>query len=488
MSKKTIILFILISLLIGYLIGNNLAIFSPKSTSYPPAYTPRVPRSITGESTAFSDVVKSVGPAVVNISTTKTVRRDISPFSHPFDPFEDFFDSFRLPRKYKERSLGSGVIVSSDGYIITNYHVVEKADEIKVTLYDKQDYKGKIIGSDPKTDIAIIKIPAKSLPAVKWGDSDSLQVGEFVLAFGNPYGFSHTVTMGIVSAVGRANVGIADYEDFIQTDAAINPGNSGGPLVNIRGELIGINTAIFSRTGGYQGIGFAVPSNMAESVMKQLVKEGKVTRGWLGVTIQSITPDLAKEFGLKNGKGAVVSEIMKGGPAEKAGLKRGDIILEVNGKTINDAESLRNAVAQSEVGSHIKIKIVREGQPLSLTAKVSELPKDMPEASMEKREKETDEENVFAGFTVIALTEEIAKQLGLSRYEKGVVIIRVEPDSAAEEAGLKKGDVIHEINKKTITNLRDFNNIVSHIKEGDSILLYINRGERKFYLTLKAYS
>jgi serine protease Do len=487
MSKKTIIFIIVVSIFAGYLIGSNLEIFSPKSSFRPPAYIPQVPGSVTGESTAFSDIVKAVGPTVVYISTTKTIRRDISPFSHPFDPFEDFFEQFR-PKKWKERSLGSGVIVSSDGYIITNYHVVEKADEIKVTLYDKQDYKGKIIGSDPKTDIALIKISAKDLPAVKWGNSDNLQVGEFVLAFGNPYGFSHTVTMGIVSAVGRANVGIADYEDLIQTDAAINPGNSGGPLVNIKGELIGINTAIFSRTGGYQGIGFAIPSNMAESVMKQLVKGGKVTRGWLGVTIQSITPDLAKEFGLKNGKGAVVNDILKGSPAEKAGLKRGDVILEVDGKTVNDAESLRNIVAQREIGSHITIKIIREGKPISLTAKVSELPVEMQETSIEKSEKEMDEENVFAGFTVIALSHEIAKQLGLSRDEKGVVIIKVEPDSPAEEAGLKKGDVIQEINKRTVTNLRDFNNIISRIKEGDSILLFINRGERKFYAALKAHS
>lgn len=487
MNKKTIIFIIVVSIFVGYLIGSNLEIFSPKSSFHPPAYIPQVPGSVTGESTAFSDIVKAVGPTVVYISTTKTIRRDVSPFSHSFDPFEDFFEQFR-PKKWKERSLGSGVIVSSDGYIITNYHVVEKADEIKVTLYDKQDYKGKIIGSDPKTDIALIKIFAKDLPAVKWGNSDNLQVGEFVLAFGNPYGFSHTVTMGIVSAVGRANVGIADYEDLIQTDAAINPGNSGGPLVNIKGELIGINTAIFSKTGGYQGIGFAVPSNMAESVMKQLVKGGKVTRGWLGVTIQSITPDLAKEFGLKNGKGAVVNDILKGSPAEKAGLKRGDVILEVDGKTVNDAESLRNIVAQREIGSQITIKIIREGKPISLTAKVSELPMEMQETSIEKPEKEMDEENVFAGFTVIALSQEIAKQLGLSRDEKGVVIIKVEPDSPAEDAGLKKGDVIQEINKRTVTNLRDFNNIVSRIKEGGSILLFINRGERKFYAALKAHS
>jgi serine protease Do len=489
MKKKTILILIIISIVLGYLIGDNLEVFSPKSTSYPPIYTPLVPETLKGKNVAFSDIVKAISPAVVNISTTKTVKRGILPFSHFFnDPFRDFFEPFRVPKKWKEQSLGSGVIVSSDGYIITNNHVVEKADEIKVTLFDKQNYKGEIIGLDPKTDIAIIKISVKGLPAVKWGDSDNLQVGEFVLAFGNSYGFSHTVTMGIVSAVGRANVGIADYEDFIQTDAAINPGNSGGPLVDVKGKLIGINTAIFSRTGGYQGIGFAVPSNMAKLVMKQLIKKGKVTRGWLGVTIQSVTPDLANEFGLEKVTGAIISEVFKGGPAEKAGLKRGDVVIEINGKTIKDVQALRNIVAQSDTGSTIKLKIVRGRKPILLKATVAELPKKMTEVSLEKSEEGVAEENALAGFSVIDLTLGIAKQLGLSREEKGVVVVRIEPYSSGEEAGLKKGDVIQEMNRKRVSNLRDFNNITSHIKKGDTVLLFINRGGKKFYITLKTYS
>lgn len=283
---------------------------------------------------AFSEIVKAVSPSVVYISTTKTING--TPLSPNFlgNPFENLLEPFRVPKKWKELSLGSGVIVSSDGYIITNSHVVEKADEIKVTLYDKENYKGTIIGSDLKTDIAIIKISAKDLPAVKWGDSDDLQVGEFVLAFGNPYGFSHTVTMGIVSALGRVDVDIADYENFIQTDAAINPGNSGGPLVNIKGDVVGINTAIFSKTGGYQGIGFAVPSNMAKLVMNQLIKAGKVTRGWLGVAIQDITPELAREFGLRKSMGALVNGISGKSPAEKAGLKRGTSSLKLTIKQL----------------------------------------------------------------------------------------------------------------------------------------------------------
>ena len=348
------------ALILGYIIGERSDLFSKKSPITPYIYNLQVPDNPSGKSPAFSNIVKVISPLVVNISTTKTIRKkDTSQFSHFFDsPFQDFFEPFNMPKKWKEESLGSGVLVSQDGYIITNNHVVEKSDEIKVTLYGQQTYTGKIIGTDPKTDIAVIKISADNLPSIKWGDSDVLQVGEFVLAFGNPYSLGHTVTMGIVSALGRANVGIADYEDFIQTDAAINPGNSGGPLVNIKGELIGINTAIFSRTGGYQGIGFAVPSNMAKSVMTQLINEGKVTRGWLGVTIQNLTPELSKEFGLKKTTGALVTNIFDNSPADNAGIKRGDVVIEVDGKTIKNVENLRNIVSQSKVGKKIKVTLL----------------------------------------------------------------------------------------------------------------------------------
>ncbi len=486
MNRKIIIIIIIISAFLGYFIGNGLEIFSPGLSTFPTTYVPQVPETLRGENMAFSDIVNAISPTVVNISTTKTVNTD---FSHFFDgPFGDFFEPFRVPKNRKEQSLGSGVLVSADGYIMTNNHVVEKADEIKVTLFDKQAYKGKVVGLDPKTDIAVIKISAKGLPAIKWGDSDDLQVGEFVLAFGNPFGFSHTVTMGIVSAVGRANVGIAEYEDFIQTDAAINPGNSGGPLVNIQGELVGINSAIYSKTGGYQGIGFAVPSNMAESVMKQLIKKGKVTRGWLGVTIQNITPELAREFGLKKSRGALVSDIFKGSPAEKAGIKRGDVILEINGKKTKNVDSLRNIVAQSEVGSTINLKVMREGKPVILKAVIVEFPKERAELLSDDPDSSEPEKNALAGLTVIDLTHSIAKQLGLSRDDKGVVIVSVEPYSEAEEAGLKKGDVIHEMNKKRVESLRDFNNISSHIKDGDSVLLFINRGGKRIYVTFKAFS
>jgi len=491
MQKKTFLFFIIMALILGYIIGERSDFFSRKTPLAPYTYNLQVPANPSGESPAFSNVVKVISPLVVNISTTKTViKKDGAALPHFFDaPLQDFFEPFGTPKKWKEESLGSGVLVSQDGYIITNNHVVEKSDAIKVTLYGQQTYSGKIIGTDPKTDIAVIKISAENLPSIKWGDSDGLQVGEFVLAFGNPFSLGHTVTMGIVSALGRANVGIAEYEDFIQTDAAINPGNSGGPLVNIKGELIGINTAIFSRTGGFEGIGFAVPSNMARSVMTQLINEGKVTRGWLGVTIQNLTPELSKEFGLKITTGALVTDIFDESPAGKAGIKQGDVIIEVNGKTINNVENLRNMVSQSKIGKKIRITVLRNGKKFEFNPVVTEFPQDMartmPEDSPEQMR---EEENGISGFNVIDLSPEIAKQLGLSSTESGVVIVKVDPYSSAGDAGLKKGDVIQEINKKRIKNLNDFNKIIPHIKKGDTLLLFINRGGNKLYVTLKVYS
>lgn len=486
MKKKFLIG--LIILLVGFLLGGISYFFIGKIV-YPPAirtpFAPKVPAQILETSRAFSEIVSAVSPAVVNISTTKVVKREPFPFSE--DPFFDLFKPFHdfgLQKKWKEQSLGSGVIVSKDGYIITNNHVVEQSEDIRVILYDKRSFRGTVVGSDPKTDIAVVKISSDNLPTVPWGDSDKLQVGEFVLAIGNPFGLSHTVTMGIISAVGRANVGIADYEDFIQTDAAINPGNSGGPLVNIKGELIGINTAIFSRSGGYQGIGFAVPSNMARLVMDQLMKQGKIVRGWLGVTIQDITPELSQKFGLKDSKGALVGDISKGSPAEKAGIMRGDVILEFNGKDINSVGSLRNMVAQSKVGSQVKLKILRSGKEYEVTTVIAELPKEAAMAPAEPSPEDI-QRNAFSGFTVMDLSREIARQLGLGAGERGVAIIRVEPGSAADEAGLKKGDVIQEIDKKRVTGIGDFKKITSAIEPGETALLFVNRGGRRFYVTIK---
>ncbi|MCG2722371.1 MAG: DegQ family serine endoprotease [Thermodesulfovibrionales bacterium] len=487
--KKKILISISI-LLIGFLLGGItfylLGRVSGQNKYLPYHGNPNVPGQIIETSKAFSEIVTAVSPTVVNISTTKVVKRDQGPFFD--DPFYDFFNpfhDFNAPRKWKEKSLGSGVIVSADGYIITNNHVVDKSDEIKVTLLDRRTFKGAIVGADPKTDVAILKIDAGNLLPLTWGDSDKLQVGEFVLAIGSPYGLSNTVTMGIISAVGRANVGIADYEDFIQTDAAINPGNSGGPLVNIRGELIGINTAIFSRTGGYQGIGFAVPSNMVRLIMDQLIQQGKVTRGWVGVTIQELTSELASEFGLKRSNGALVSDVAKDSPAAKAGILRGDIILEFNGKEVKDVSSLRNMVAQSKSGTEISMKILRSGKEFTVKIIIKELPREVAEVTTDQMPIET-ESTILAGLTVMDLSKEIIRQLGFNKGERGVVVVRVEPGSPADEAEIKKGDIIKEIDKREISNLNDYTRISSNIKRNSSVLLFINRGGKKFYVILKS--
>src|SRR6266540_1351589 len=337
---------------------------------------------------SFSPVVKKVAPSVVNVFTTKTVRNpwpEVTPFfDDPFfrrffgQPFGDN-EGRRQPRTFKERSLGSGVIVTRDGYLLTNNHVVDGADEIKVARdKDKKQFTAKIVGRDPKTDIAVLKIDAKDLPFITFADSDKLEVGDVVLALGNPFGIGQTVTMGIVSATGRGGMNIEDYEDFIQTDAAINPGNSGGALVDAEGRLIGINTAIFSRTGGNQGIGFAIPANLARDVMNSLVTDGKVTRGYFGVMIQDVTPALARKLDLKQRKGALVGDVVPKGPADKAGIQSGDVVTELDGTPVTDSRHLKLAVARAKPGEHVRVKVLRDGSTKTLDVTVKELPDSEP--------------------------------------------------------------------------------------------------------------
>ncbi len=482
-------LFLFAGLLIGIVLSSRMD-WLPSASSGSPAM-PAVPVVTGAAPVNFVSVIKAVTPAVVNIATTRVVKQGAggpSPFMD--DPFfrqffgDQFSQRFQAPRERRENSLGSGVIVDASGYIITNNHVIAKADEIKVLLSDKREFIGKVVGTDPKTDIAVIKISAKDLPTLPWGDSDALEVGEYVLAVGNPFALNQTVTMGIVSAVGRANVGIADYEDFIQTDAAINPGNSGGAMVNVRGELVGINTAIFSRSGGYMGIGFAVPSNMTRAVMDSLIKGGKVVRGWLGVSIQDVTPELAKQFGLKDTRGALVSEVIPDSPAASAGIKTGDVITSFNGKTVESPSILRNTVAQVPIGKTIKVELLRDKNSVTVQAKIAEQPKDIESAEAETANTE-DKSSVLAGVEVRNLTPDIARQLGLPPGTSGAVIAGVAAGSTAEEAGLQEGDVILEINRQPVRNIADFNRIGGKLSKNDSTLMLVNRQGRKQFVAIK---
>lgn len=432
---------------------------------------------------AMAEVTAAVKPSVVNISSTKTIKTpgiQAPFFNDPF--FRQFFGDelgqFRRPREHKQSGLGSGVIVDKNGYILTNNHVIRDADEIKVKLSDKREFKGKVIGTDPKTDLAVIKIDSNHLPVIKLGDSEKLKVGETVIAVGNPFGLNQTVTSGIVSATGRANVGIADYEDFIQTDAAINPGNSGGALVNVKGELVGINTAIFSTSGGYQGIGFAIPSSMAKIVMDNLIKKGKVVRGWLGVSIQPVTPELAKQFGIKDDKGVIVGDIVEDSPAEKAGVQRGDTIVEYDGKEVTDPASLRNSVAGTPPGKNVTLKIVRDGKIQKLDVTITELP-----AEIQKLHGGF--ENLLKGVTVQGLTPEVKKGFALPKKITGVVITDIEEGSPAGGV-LMTNDIIIEVNRKKISGMKDYEAVVSQVKKGDEVLLLVFRNGSAIYLTLSA--
>jgi len=484
--------FLVAGVLLGVVLTARYDLVTPVESAPPAAVS--VPVADGEVPKNFASVVKAVMPAVVNISTTRVVKSPQGPEGMPFGGDEEFFRRFfgdeffrrfHAPRNRRENSLGSGVIVNGDGYIITNNHVIAKADEIKVLLSDKREFVGKVVGTDPKSDIAVIKINAKDLPSLRWGDSDKLDIGEYVLAIGNPFGLNQTVTLGIVSAVGRANVGIADYEDFIQTDAAINPGNSGGALVNARGELVGINTAIFSRSGGYMGIGFAVPSNMTRTVMDSLIKEGKVVRGWLGVSIQEVNTDIAKQFGIKDSRGALVAEVMPDSPAAKAGFKSYDVITRFNGKEIDSPAVLRNAVAQTPVGAKVNVEVIRDKEKKTLSVKIAEQPKEMLVADGDGDVTGDKKDTALAGLQVRGITPDVARQLDLPAGTAGVVVSDVDPESAAAGAGVVPGDVILEINRQRIRGVKEFQQINSKLGKNDSALLRINRRGSKIVILIK---
>jgi serine protease Do len=433
----------------------------------------------------FAPIVKQVLPNVVNISSSKVVRTPNQSEGMPADPFFQQFFGKRfgpgpeLPKQRREQSLGSGVIVSSEGYVLTNNHVVEGATDVKVTLSDKRELKAQIIGTDAKTDVAVLKLEGSNFPAITLGDSSKVQVGDYALAIGDPFGVGQTVTMGIVSAKGRSNLGIEDYEDFIQTDAPINPGNSGGALVNDRGELVGINTAILSHgSGGNEGIGFAIPVNLAREVMNQIMDHGKVTRGYLGIVIQPITPAMSKALGQSEPQGVLVGDVSPKGPAQASGVERGDVILDLNGKAINDSNELRNTIALLQPGETVTLKVSRNGSTRDIKVKLGELPSSKEEGQNEHGGASKD---ALEGVSVENLDAETAKELGLPVSTKGVVVTDIDPSSPKADSGLRKGDVIQEVNHQPVHNVAEFEQAL-HKTGKENALLLVNRGGTTLFI------
>jgi serine protease Do len=445
------------------------------------------PVSLANFQNGYSSVIDPALPAVVNISSTKVVKQQNElpdffndPLFHQF--FGPQFPSQTQPKTEREHSLGSGVVVNPDGYILTNNHVISGASDVEVFTQSKKEFRAKVIGTDPRTDVAVLKIDATQLPSLTVGDSSHLKVGDIVFAVGDPFGVGETATMGIVSATGRGFGGaIERYEDFIQTDAAINPGNSGGALLDIHGDLIGINTAIITGGGsGNAGVGVAIPINMARNVMEQIVDHGKVIRGQLGVAVQSVDADMAKAFGLPQGGGALIAEVTPGSPAAKAGIERGDIILELNGKPVSEPDDLRVRVSQTPPGTTVHLKILRDGHMRDLDVTLSEL--------SEKAETAAPGENnssALQGVQVQNLTPSVAQDLGLSTSTHGVVITSIDPSSAAAAAGLDRGDVVQELNRKPVRNVNEYYQALAGT-HGQSVLLLIDRGGSTHYIVVQA--
>ena len=432
-------------------------------------------------SEAFSYIAERSAPAVVYIETERVISAPWRGF--PFDFFGDeFFKRFFAPPRYKERGAGSGFIISKDGYIVTNNHVIQGAQKITVKLVDGREFKAKVVGRDPFSDVALLKINAHNLPTLPLGNSDLIKVGEWVIAIGNPFGLAHSVTVGVISAKGRNEIGITDIEDFIQTDAAINPGNSGGPLLNLKGEVIGMNTAIFTRSGGYMGIGFAIPINIVKTVVEQLKTKGKVERGYLGVYIQDLTPALAEQLGLKVTQGALVTEVIPDSPAEKAGIKVRDVIIKYNGKKVRNSSDLKTYVLLTKPGTEVTLEIIRNGKHIKLKAIIEYPKKSFFVSKAQYREIKKFLEDI--GIAVNNITPELAKRLGIT-IDEGVVITQVFPGTPADYAGLTPGLIIDEVNRKKVKNLREFCQAIKPSLKTHKVLLGIKnpRGGR-YYVTL----
>ncbi len=445
-------------------------------------------------------LVQNVQKAVVHIKVEKIVRgSDGRSFNNPMDLYNDeffrrFFPELNPPknnqqreqpnREFRQRGMGSGSIIDDEGYILTNHHVVGLADRIIVVMYDGEEKDAKIVGTDPESDIAVIKIEGEGLPVLPMGDSETILVGEDVIAVGNPFGLIQTVTYGIVSAKGRSNVGINEYENFIQTDAAINPGNSGGPLVNLRGEIVGVNSAIFSQSGGYQGIGFAVPINMASKIMKDLIDKGSVSRGWLGVGIQDVSQDLVKAFKLKNTKGCLITAVMENTPAQRGGMLKGDVVVSINDKLIQNSNHLRNEIANAGAFTEIDLELIREGKSVKIKLKLDERPQKVGRVKMEPKMNPVLEQLEFMGMTVEKLTNDKAEKLGVMPGI-GVLISKVESGSPAEKAGLRTGMIIQEVERKAVKNFDIFKEIVNEMDKAKGILLLVTTSGGSRYIFIE---
>jgi serine protease Do len=440
----------------------------------------------------FTGLVKKVAPAVVNISTTHKIKRphgrhpniqipDLPEDSPWGDLLRKFFGDENGPQEYNTQSLGSGFIIDPDGYIITNNHVIKDADEIIVRLSDRRELKAKLIGTDPRSDVALLKIDAKHLPVVKIGDSDNLKAGQWVMAIGSPFGFDHSVSAGIVSAIGR-NLPTENYVPFIQTDVAINPGNSGGPLFDLDGEVVGINSQIYSRTGGFMGLSFAIPINVATNVVKQLKEKGRVSRGWLGILIQDINRQLAESFGMKEPMGAVVLKVLKDSPAQKAGFKIGDVVIDFNGKTINRSSDLPIAVGNTPVGKTANVKVIREGKTITLHVKIAELPSEEKLASTAGGEQSEPAKANRLGITVGELSAELRHRLDI---KQGGVIVKEVTDGPAADAGIHRGDILLKLNGHDVKSTKQFRELLAKLPAGKPLPVLIQRNNSPIFLALK---
>ena len=446
-------------------------------------------------------LVQNVQKAVVHIKVEKIVRSsDGRSFNNPMDLYNDeffrrFFPELNPPknnqqqreqpnREFRQKGMGSGSIIDSEGYILTNHHVVGEADRIIVVMHDGEEKDAKLVGTDPESDIAVIKIEGDGLPVLPMGDSEKILVGEDVIAVGNPFGLIQTVTYGIVSAKGRSNMGINEYENFIQTDAAINPGNSGGPLVNLRGEIVGVNSAIFSQSGGYQGIGFAVPINMASKIMKDLIDKGSVSRGWLGVGIQDVSQDLAKAFKLKNTKGSLITAVMEDTPAQRAGMLKGDVVVRINDKLIQNSNHLRNEIANAGAFTEIDLELIREGKSINIKLKLDERPQNVGRVKMTPQLTPAVEQVELLGMTVEALTDGNAEKLGV-KPGSGVLISKIKSGSPAEKAGLRTGMIIQEVERKAVKNIEIFKKIVNEMDTAKGILLLVTTSGGSRYIFIQ---